>query len=196
MTGAVPTWSEIARSLFGAWRLARLDRAGMALFDISITGFRRSFFAAVLVAPIYLYLIAIAPDEEAAAGAEKIDAVWQTIALIVKYLLNWAVFPIAMIFLARLLRLTHHYVGYIIAANWGAVLQMALLAAAATLGLLIGGENSLGSILSLLATVAAIAYQWVIARTALQTTAVVAAALVIIDLLLGLLINAGVASLI
>lgn len=187
----MPGWGEIARSLLGAWRLARLDRAGMALFDISIPGFWRSFFASVLVAPLYIYLLAIAPGDAAPAAAEDPDPAWRAVVLIVAYALEWAAFPIAMIFLARLLGLTGYYVGYIIAANWGSVLQMALFVIPATLAWL-GGEGGFGAFLTSLATLAALLYQWIIARTALQTTAVVAAALVIIDLLLGLLINAGV----
>ncbi len=44
---------EAIVSLYGAWRLARLDRRGFEVFDQTPAGAIRSFFAAVLVAPMY-----------------------------------------------------------------------------------------------------------------------------------------------
>ena len=46
-------------SIYGAYRLARLDAAGMSYFDTSVAGFWRSFFAAVIIAPFYAMLLAI-----------------------------------------------------------------------------------------------------------------------------------------
>ena len=40
------TAREVSYGLFGAWRLAHLDRRGMEYFDTSIDGFWRSFWAA------------------------------------------------------------------------------------------------------------------------------------------------------
>ena len=53
------TSREVVAALYGAYRLARFDPSGLALFDATIAGFSRSFFAAVLVAPVYLVLLLI-----------------------------------------------------------------------------------------------------------------------------------------
>ena len=47
----IPSPLEIAYGIYGAWRLARLDVTGMEVFDRTVAGFWKSFFAAVLVAP-------------------------------------------------------------------------------------------------------------------------------------------------
>ena len=53
----MPDRQEVASSLYGAWRLACLDESGMGYFNISVEGFWRSFFAAVLLAPVYMLAI-------------------------------------------------------------------------------------------------------------------------------------------
>ena len=49
----MPDREEVLGALYGAYRLARIDPAGMTYFNLSFEGFWRSFFAAVLVAPAY-----------------------------------------------------------------------------------------------------------------------------------------------
>jgi len=44
---------EALLSLYGAWRLALLDKRGLELFDKTPAGAIRSFSAALLVAPMY-----------------------------------------------------------------------------------------------------------------------------------------------
>ena len=44
----IPTTREIVFGLYGAWRLAHLDRGGLGYFDASVEGFWKSFFAAAM----------------------------------------------------------------------------------------------------------------------------------------------------
>ena len=53
----MPDHEEVLHSLYGAYRLAFLDRSGMSHFNLSVDGFWRSFFAAVLVAPGFALLV-------------------------------------------------------------------------------------------------------------------------------------------
>ena len=46
------TKQEVFKGLYGAWRLLLGDRGAVALFDDSIMGFWKSFFAAILILPI------------------------------------------------------------------------------------------------------------------------------------------------
>ena len=186
-TSLIPSWAEIVRSLNGAWRLLLLDASGMGRFDVSTGGFWRSFFAAVLVAPLYILrgLIDPAAAEADAAGLGP------ALGAVLTYVLVWAAFPIAMIFIARFLDLCQAYVGFIVALNWARVLQAVLLVAVSGAAGLAGAPSDF---LTLTAIAAVLAYQWVVTRTALATTGTVAAALVIIDALLeSLIVAAGVA---
>ncbi len=55
----MPDVAFFTRSLTGALRLARFDAGGMAAFDVSFEGFWRSFWAAGLVLPLYIFFLAI-----------------------------------------------------------------------------------------------------------------------------------------
>ena len=186
----MPGTAEIARSLTGAWRLLRFDASGMNFFDLSIDGFWRSFFAAVIALPMYILFVAVSFDGT--------DAGLFVFVLVkgIAYVAGWAAFPIAMIGIARLLGLTQNYVAFIVAANWAGVLQSAVFVpvnlVAATGALASDG----GAFLYLATLVIVLVYQWFIARTALQTTVTVASAVVLIDVFLGLIVAVAFARLV
>ena len=181
----MPTWPEITRSVFGAWRLARFDPGGMNYFDLSIRGFWRSFGAALVVLPVYIYFVAVNFD-----GTDA-STVWFITVKALTYGAAWSVFPIVMVGLARLLNLTGNYVPFIIAGNWASVLQVLLFIPVNTLAAFGGLESGGGALLYLLTMTMVLVYQWFVARTALETTKAIAAGLVAIDLVLGLFV-AGV----
>ncbi len=186
----MPNLAYVTRSVYGAWRLARLDPGGMSFFELSIPGFWRSFFAALVVAPAFAVLVALRFDHETELGPE-LDLGPFLVVKLVAYAVSWAAFPLAMLVLARLLSLSAFYVPFIIAYNWSAVIQIAVFLPAALIeasGLL---PEILGGILMMIATMAILSYQWFVAHVALQTTGFIAAGLVAFDLLLGILIDRG-----
>jgi hypothetical protein len=116
----IPDSREIIRALQGAWLLARFKPEGMAWFNITADGFWRSFFAAALLAPFAVITSAIFYSE-ATVGLVRYVGVD-----VIHYVLAWSVFPVAMIFVARALKLTEQYVGFIIAYNWFTVIVQAV----------------------------------------------------------------------
>ena len=184
----MPDLAYVTRSVYGAWRLARLDPGGMSFFELSIPGFWRSFFAAVVVAPAYVVLVVLRFEHETEVGPD-LDLGPFFVLKLVAYAVTWAAFPLAMLVLARLLSLSAFYVPFIIAYNWSAVIQIAVFLPVALIeasGLL---PATLAGILMMIATLAILCYQWFVARVALQTTGLIAAGLVAFDLLLGILID-------
>lgn len=179
----MPDQQEIARSIYGAWLLARMDRSGMAHFNISFEGFWRSFFAAVIVAPGYAILVA----DKLAAREETFDLGWVFLVQTVAYAIGWAAFPLVAIGITALLNLSQNYVPMIIAANWAAVVQVAVFLGALLLTFVLPGV--LAGLLLTAATIAILFYQWFVLRTALDTTGGIALALVLVDLLLNAAIN-------
>ena len=183
----MPTGTEIGRSLYGAWRLLLLDPTGVQWFELSIEGFWRSFFAAALIAPVYAIMVVIdAGNVPAGAGPGAIVFVKG-----IAYGLSWIVFPVAMIFLCRLLGLTETYVPYIIALNWSAIIQTAIffpLALLSTTGALSAG---IAAPLTFVVTLGLLFYQWFIARNVLQAGPFTAIALVFLDLLFTIFIDRG-----
>lgn len=175
----MPTWPEIARSLNGAWRLAHFDPRGMSYFELSIEGFWKSFGAAALAFPVYIYFVAVNFD-----GTDS-NALWFVVVKALAYVVPWIVFPIVMAGLSKALNLTANYIPFIIASNWASVLQALLFIPVQTLAAF-GSLTDVGLLLYLLTVVAVLIYQWFVTYTALRASMGIAAALVVIDLILGL----------
>jgi hypothetical protein len=173
----IPDQAEVVRSLYGAWRLAWLDPSGMGHFNLSVEGFWRSFFAAVLVAPGYALLVA----QDLAAREEAVSPIGALLVETLAYAAAVAAFPVAAIILTQLLGLSRNYVALIVAANWAAVIQMGAFLAAVALGFVL---PPLGGLAVMLATGAILFYQWFVIRTTLDTTAGIAIAFVLVDVLL------------
>ena len=170
----------------------RFDVGGMAWFDLSIAGFWRSFFAALLAAPFFAVLVGM----HFAQGDQPFDPGRATLVLAVAYCLSWAAFPVAAIIITRLLRLTDRYVALIVAFNWANVLQIAVILLANLIdasGLLPG---SLGAIPPIAALAFVLVYQWFVTRTALATTTATAIGVVFLQLLIDVFIELAADSLI
>ena len=181
----MPDREEVYRSIYGAYRLAFLDPSGMAYFNLSVDGFWRSFFAAVLVAPGYVLLVA----QKLTAQPDVLDLGRAILVQTLAYGLIWAAFPVVALVLTQLLGLSRNYVPLIVAVNWAAVLQLGVLLAAMALGLLV---PALEGLVLLVVTGGLLFYQWFVIRTALQTTGGIALLMVLVDLVLNTTINLSV----
>ncbi len=158
----IPSAAEIAYGLYGAWRLARLDPAGMNHFDRSLEGFWKSFFAAVLAAPAQILIFLLQLRElEISAGPLRVVVVQSLI-----YVISWLAFPLVMYYLTQSLDRAKSYRGFIVAYNWAHLIQLLLVVPAV---LLIAGDGLPGPIAGLLhigGLAAVLGYVWFIARTA------------------------------
>lgn len=176
--------SEAIVSLYGAWRLARLDSRGLEVFDKTPAGAIRSFYAAVLVAPMYAAVVLMLPAAHAGSGGIR----WLLVETIA-YVVSWLAYPVVVEQLTRSMGCRERFEGYLSAYNWSMVLQNAVLLPIAGLTALDVLPGDLIQILWLIAIVAIMVFLWFIARTALQVSAFVAAGLVLLDELLSLLID-------
>ncbi len=177
------TFRELVAAVYGASLLARFDAAGMRVFDISLRGFWRSFMAAVLVAPLYAVLLAARPDAETAGGLPFFVVTASA------YVIHWVAFPLLMVTVTRLIDREQHYLGYIVAYNWSALLQNAVFLPLTLIAL--GGAlgDAGASLLTALVFGYILAYDWFVTRTALGIGRAGAAALVMLALGLDILIG-------
>ena len=181
----MPTLQETVMSIYGAYRLARLDAAGMSYFDTSVGGFWRSFFAAVIIAPLYAILLAIRFQIVAADADPTRFVLTECIA----YVVSWTAYPLVMASLTRMLGCWERFPGYIVAYNWSMVLQIVLVlmvALVSTTGVL---PKEAGPFLSLVIYVAILGYIWFIARAALGVPVLTAAGIVALDITLSYFID-------
>src|SRR6516225_7897951 len=179
-------WVEVQLALAGCLRLARGDRGGLACFDRSLDGFWRSFRAAVISYPLYLMLLAmrVSVAEWQQSGGWRIVTV-ETIG----YVVAWVAFPLLMLNVVRWIGRAHRFFDFMVPYNWCQVPQSALF--------VLVGLVSAGGVLSaqasetidMLAAIATLVYEWFIARVALDTTGLIAAFVVLLDLVLGALIS-------
>ncbi len=175
------TARETTFALYGAYRLARVDPKGLFYFDATIEGFWRSFYAALLVAPAYVILLALdLANRPVTAGPAKLVLVEG-----IAYVISWTAFPLAMTRFARRLDRSDHYIRYIVAHNWAIVLETAVLLPAAA----IAASAPAAVALPFLATLAILLYEWYIARTALEITGGQAAAVVALSVILDIIIT-------
>ena len=179
-------------AFYGAYRLAWFDAGGMRYFDASIDGFWRSFFAAVLIAPFYLIYQWLRFLVEASGG----DAFRYACVETITYVIAWVLFPLVMISLARFIEREQQYLGYMVAYNWAAVLQNALIMPVGMVAMIGGPEVGPVDFLSLVAFVAVVVYTWFITRTALNIDGGTAVTIVALDFLLGLFLDVGSAAIV
>ena len=189
----MPSIAEITNAIAGSILLARRDLGGYRYFDLSLGGFWRSFLAYFLIVPFYL---AIANAERGLAadlgeaGSREIDNIMLIRCLVLAA--EWIIFPVAMIWVCRMLNLGHRYVQFIVAYNWSSVPAVAFLTPPFLLYQL-GIIGAGGTVLTyFVLTGAVIYYRWFVARTALDTTPMNATGIVAFDFVLGLVIGSGV----
>lgn len=176
---------ETFRSLYGAWRLAHFDSDGLKYFNSTIGGFWRSFFAAVLVAPLYLLLLAL--RYQADYGDVPAFRFFSIEGL--AYVIAWLTFPVVMINIVAALDRRESFIRFIVAYNWASVLQNALYLPIIILA--VGGVlgEAASGFLSLAVLVWVLTYGWFITRSALDISNSAAAAIVGLDFLLSILIS-------
>jgi hypothetical protein len=170
---------EAAVSIFGAWRLARLDPRGLSCFNTTEAGFWHSFYAGVLCAPAYALMVMFDySDASLAVSDARLVAVHA-----IGYVISWTAFPLAMTWATRLLRREQLYIRYIVVHNWANVVEMALFLPASALA---ATGVPLFSILPALAAFVIFGYQWYVARAALMITGAQAVTVIGLDLLIDL----------
>jgi hypothetical protein len=174
-----PSLRDVSSGVYGAWRLARLDRAAMAWFDRTADGVWRSFWAAAIAYPgfVLLQLLRVEPAVWATAGEARVVIIES-----IGYVVSWTVFLLAVLPFCRWLERDEQSLGFVIAYNWSQVLQTALMVATVAVGKLMPPEAA--TLLDLAALIALLLYEWFIARLALDAGGVAASAVVLLDLVI------------
>lgn len=174
--------AEALRSVYAAARMARLDPAALALFDCSREGAVRSFFAAALLAPVFAVMIVVdAVQDPPGGGALRVFLVES-----LTYLMSWTAFLAIMSVLVGPLGRADRFFRLVVAYNWSAVIQVAVLVPVELINRFGILPSPLSELLVLVAGVAVLTYLWFVIKTALDVTGPLAALLVVMDLGLAL----------
>ncbi len=168
---------EILWALTGAWRLLLTDVDSLNWFNLSVTGYWRSFSAAFLTLPLWVLLVGIYYlTEPVAYSALRIAAVE-----LLGYGMGWIAMPLLAIPLCKALGLGDRYVGYVVALNWS---KLAVTAASCPVYLviyLVTGWSGPGLALFFVLMAAAAFYRWYVARITLLASWTVATLFVMVE---------------
>ena len=181
----IPDRTEIASSFTGAWRLFRMDTDAMRLFNTSMDGFWRSFFAAVLALPSF----AVAMTAQFGKMDQAPDPVVAIVLCALAYTASWIVFPVVAAIVVRPMGYGHHYVPYIVARNWAGALVAQVYLATEILILLGIFSGYLGEFVQIILFVITLWYGFMIARIALSATFSLATAMIVLSTALDVLIS-------
>lgn len=183
----ISTGQAITNGIFGAFRVARGDFGGYDNFPNTIQGFWQSFWAAPLTIPIRLMLLA---STFSLATAELGTGTLVTVETI-GFLLDWAIFPLVMIPVARMMNITNRYIPFIIAYNWTKLPIYLVLSLSMLVAMGGGGEeiNPIGGLLVLVGTGWSFWLRWRVARDMLQLTGLPAASIVLLDTALAVIMT-------
>ncbi|HTI88784.1 MAG TPA: hypothetical protein VL966_19450 [Alphaproteobacteria bacterium] len=172
---------DIRHALTGAVLLARGERTGVAYFEDTPRDFWRSFWAAAVVAPVWLLLIAIAgPDTD--AGPLRV-----MLAEVVEYALLWTAFPLVLHEILSRSGIDEHFCRYIAVHNWASV----IVAPAMLVAIIIGTAVPLDilQLLPILVIISSLVYEWFMAKVMLEVSGATAAGIAAMDFFLGHVIN-------
>jgi len=174
----IPTAREIVTSIRGVFRLALFDARGMEALDRTPLGAARSFWAAVVVAPFYIALLALRDGENLADVPLGLDLLVQFIA----YVVGWTAFPVISRELARVIGRLDDWPAMVSAYNWSAVVQIALQVPVMLLAGSGAADDRDVAGAGLVALIVVMAYLWFIFRQALRIPGMTALGLVVVEL--------------
>lgn len=172
---------EAAKGIYGAWRLAHGDRAGLGWFDTSWDGYWRSFGAAVVALPAFLALVGLSvadyPGGVHWPGVIAVEAI--------AYLIDWFAFPLAAVYLCDWMGKRDQYRRLIVALNWAKVIEAAVMVPAALVASLVPG--GVLAVVPIVILIAIVVYHWWVTKVALGANGGEAAMLTLINLMIGII---------
>ena len=177
--------SDITRPLNGVLYLACFQVHGFRYIRSDIRSFGQSFFAAGLILPFFIFVGILRFNEQ------KFDpGLLRYIGLdLSAYAISWLIFPLIMLYLCDILDCRKNYLKFIIAYNWTQVPQGVLY----TLLIFLG---SIGVLSSFLATtlvffllIWTVGFTFFITLNSLAISSMNAIGIVLLDFLLGLVIE-------
>lgn len=111
-------WEEARRSVRGSIRVLRFDPDALEAFNLTLEGYWRSFYAALILLPLYLvYLLTLPMPEGVGAGRY-----WLIEAI--AYPLVWTLWPLISFYVCRSAGVPDRYTAYITVYNWAQVLLL------------------------------------------------------------------------
>ena len=177
---------DIKHGVLGAFQLTKLDLKGFEYFGNSKKKFWFSFIGAIFIAPIFLiYLVTLYTNTNTNNSLSNYLVV-QSLA----YSIAWLTFPLIMLHLGPVLRCESQMIRYLVACNWVSVIQNGVYLPIIILGIIRVFPGSIVSLFSITVLIWILGVNLFITYKALNLPLGTAAGIVLLDLLLGVFIEA------
>ena len=181
--------SQVVRNIIygmtGAIRLVKLDSKGFDYFGNTRDDFWRSFLGAALLAPIFILYLVIRYFNSPSENSFSIYLISQMLA----YSIAWLTFPLVMLYLAPVLQCSNKVLRYLVAYNWLSVILNGIYLPVIILGIVGTFSEPFTNLLAITVLMWVLGMGIFVAHNALQVSFATSAGIVVIDLLLGLLIE-------
>jgi len=177
--------NEVAAGLTGAWRLFLRDEQGLKYIDCSMAGAARSFRLAVLLAPVYVVILAFVW----APLWSQLDLGSLVLVEGLSWVIGWTAMPIIVYAISEPMGVRDKWPTYVAAYNWASLIQIALVIPLLLLesaGLLPG---MISFAFALIITLIRLSYLVFITRVSLGVGTGAAVGLTAVDFILGLFIE-------
>tara|TARA_Y100001934_G_scaffold179176_1_gene211962 strand:- start:627 stop:1217 length:591 start_codon:yes stop_codon:yes gene_type:complete len=179
------SFRELKHTILGIFFLVRFNPQGLDYFENNLTAFWRSYWAAIFSFPLYIGIIILqTPNFIPLVG--PLDT---AIIYITGYLLGWFSMPFVMFYVCRGINREENFYQYFIIYNWATLFQITFMAAITICTKLNIFHSDIAGFSIFLAISMILIYQAYIAHLALEISRLVALAIVILDLTIGLLIE-------
>jgi len=176
---------EATLAVMGALRLARFDEKGTLFFNATVQGFWNSFWGAAIIAPLYFLEVTVR-----GFYGHMPDMSLRYVSLeIIMFAMSWVAFPLAMVYVCRVLGWSQRFLIFGVANNWADVVvsMFALpIQIAITLGALSGSAMSF---MLALIIVYSLGLSWFVARHTLAINAMAATAVVVMSVFINFFIR-------
>jgi hypothetical protein len=175
------TIKEVRAALTGIVDLAKGDIIGLAYFENTPRALARSFWAALIVAPAWVLLLAV-QEQPATAGPVKMIVVQA-----IEYALLWTAFPVLLHEILARTGGPDRFCLYVAIRNWASLIETpAMLLAAA---FVFAVPYDAAQFVPLFVVVAVFAFEWFLARVGLAVGIGAAAGVAALDFLLSITIQ-------
>ena len=114
LNAIVPPRDEVALALAGTGQVLLGNRQAMRWFNATVEGFWRSFFAGILVLPIYALLLAMDWESMPHHHGGMVTLVSELLV----YVVHWTAWPVLMLAVLPIIDRGERFLGYIVAYNW------------------------------------------------------------------------------
>jgi hypothetical protein len=177
--------NELATGLTGAWRLFLRDSQGLTFIDCSVAGAARSFRLAILLAPVYVMVLAIIWGPL----LSQLDLGTLVIVEGLSWVIGWTAMPVIVYFLSEPMGVRDNWPAFVSTYNWAAPIQIAIVLPLLLLDAAGMTPGMAGFALALIVTLIRLSYLMFVIRVALGVGTGAAVGLTALDFFLGLFLE-------